>query len=556
MIRMSISAWHDNAGAFFESLSSIVIMTSRRQSAVATAANTWHFCSRLVQSGCLLTGIPVMTAIPGVLLAAAIFFVAQTGLTEEPAPEYNLAPIISRETMPDGSSRFRLLGPLYESRTAPDGSVFKAMRPVFTRKVEPDGMHFRTDVFWPVATSKMVGNELSSRFITMFYNDFDVVNPGSHWRLWALPLFFRGRDSHGESYTAVFPLVGRINEFLLFDKFTFLMFPLYLRTARQGEDTTDVLWPFISRTKGEGVMRARVFPFYGRAVREGKSESMFLMWPFLTWSSYTRGTERGGGFILFPFIGRTYGGDVKSWLVLPPFIRWTKGKHFSEAHLPWPFVQTSRGPVDKFYIWPLAGVKSQPGMKSGFLLWPFMWKWHSVMKNYTVDRYSILPFVEYENRTAHAEKDADGKPVLLGRTRKLWPLITSRRDGDSLRVRVPDLWPGNNLSQVDSSYGPLWTLFSRDDTKDSTDCEFLWGLIRSRRSPAGTARSIFPLVSWRKTPENGGTRELSFFLGLFGYRREGERSSVKILFMDFGGHRTGEEVGRETSKPLIGRTEH
>lgn len=455
------------------------------------------------------------------------------------ADDINLGPLYTRDTTITGEKRVRILGPLFEQRTAPDGRVVKSLRPVFTRSVEADGKDSRTDLFWPLATAVTRGDEVTSRFATMYYSNFDKSNPMARWRLWVLPFLFMGRDTAGQGYFGVFPLGGRICEVLMFEKAEFLLFPLYAHTIRGREETTDILWPLISQTKGYGVKRARFFPFYGRTVRPGISESMFLLWPILTWARYVKPGQEGGGFVLFPFIGRIYRKDSKAWLLFPPLIRWTEGERLREINAPWPIFQYSKGRANRFYIWPLAGVKQEPGMKDGFLFWPFISSSHHEKGGETVDRLSVLPFLQYAKTTKTIGPTNAPVTETLKKSLKLWPLLSSRTLGATNTVKIPALWPSLDVAPIENTYEPVWTLFSRTDTADSSDSELLWGVIRRRTGPVEASSTIFPLVSWKRTKGEVETQDWSFLLGLIGYRKEGDAGSLRLFFMDFGGRKRG-----------------
>lgn len=468
--------------------------------------------------------------------AVALGF-AMPGPLSAAEDDINLGPLFTRDTTLDGEKRVRILGPFYEERIATNGCVVKALRPLFARSVEADGSDNRTDLLWPLAVASTRGREVASRFATMYYTDFDKTNQKSRWRLWALPLLLMGRDAAGANYFGVFPLAGKVNEVLLFDRTEFFLFPLYARTFRGEEETTEILWPLISSTKAEGVVRGRLFPIYGRTVRPGVCESMFLFWPLLTWARYVRPGQAGGGFVFFPFIGRIYKADSKSWLLFPPFIRWTEGERLRELNLPWPFVQSSRGRVNMFYLWPLAGVKCEPGIRDGFLMWPIMRNSHGETDGQATDRLSVTPFLRYARRRNITGGSNEVAAATIERALKLWPLLSNRTVGETTRLEVPALWPSQDVDAIDNIYAPVWTLFSRIDTATSSDSELLWGLIRRRKAPAGASSSIFPLVSWNRTTAKDDTQEWSFLLGLFGYRKHGDHGSLRLLFMDFGGRK-------------------
>lgn len=465
--------------------------------------------------------------------------------------DVNFGPIYSRDTTLEGDRRVRLLGPLFEQRTSTNGRVVKALRPLFTRSIEANGRDNRTDLLWPLATATTVGKEVNSRFATMYYTDYDSSDPMSRWRLWLLPVLFMGRDAAGSGYFAVFPLGGKVSEILFFDRFWFFLFPVYAHYASEGQHTTDIMWPIISWSRGKGVLRARIFPIYGRTIHPGVSESMFLMWPILTWARYVKPEQKGGGFVLFPFIGRIHRPQATSWLLLPPLIRWTRGQDYQELNLPWPFVQISSGRINRFNLWPLGGGRSEPGVNEGFILWPIVRSYHSETGSQTFDSLAILPFLQYAALKVPDSHLANSNMVFADKSLKIWPLFVNRTVGGVSRVKIPALWPSKDIEAIDNTYAPVWTLFSRTDTSDSSDSELLWGLIRRRTGPAGAASSIFPLISWKRVPAKDEIQDWSFLLGLIGYRKEGSHGSLRLLFMDFGGRKTVEKESTDAGAVIV-----
>ncbi|MEI6970781.1 MAG: hypothetical protein WCL44_04620 [bacterium] len=468
--------------------------------------------------------------------------------------DIDLGPIFTRDTTLDGQQRIRILGPLFEERVATNGRVVKAVRPLFARSIEANGKDSRTDLLWPLATSTTIGNEIKSRFATIYYTDYDKGNPLSRWRLWLLPFLFTGRDAEGRGYFGLFPIIGRIREVLLFDRADFLLFPLYAHTVSDGLHTTDILWPVVSWSQGRGVLRGRFFPFYGRTVRPGISESMFFCWPLFTWARYVKPDQRGSGFVIFPIIGRTYRPAEKSWLFLPPLFRWTRGNNYDEANFPWPFFQMASGRANKFYLWPLGGGFSEPGMSEGFLLWPILRTSHNATGTETVDRLSVLPFLQYAAVRGPQPAAGPAGRETQGRSLKLWPLFAMKTVGATSTLRVPALWPGEDVAPIENTYAPVWTLFSKTDTGDASEFEFLWGMVRRRKGPTESSGSIFPLLSWARTGGVDGAKEWSLLLGLIGYRKQGASGSLRLLFIDFGGRKkdvpSPEPESRGSAKPL------
>jgi hypothetical protein len=207
-------------------------------------------------------------------------------------------------------------------------------------------------------------------------------------------------------------------------------------------EATSYVWPFYSRTKGPGLERFRVFPFYGYSDKKGVGRKTFVMWPFWNQVRYTLPKSRGTGWILFPLLGHLKLTDQETWWFLPPIFRYTIGEEQNRLFGPWPIIQKGEGEVDKFYIFPLYGRKQHAGIDSRFLLWPIG---HLA---------AFFPFVQGEwAYTAHRVFGSESTAGGTDRT-KLCPVLAdvcaypgagSRGYGSIVGV-VPVRGPGRRIS--------------------------------------------------------------------------------------------------------------
>jgi len=448
---------------------------------------------------------------------------------------FDLGPVITRDRSVEGHDRLRAAGPLYEQRRADDGASLSALRPLYSRVEDPARRRVLRDYLWPLGMIKTLDGDTYWRFGIAYGNDFDP-EPRSRYRTVVLPLFFAGRDRHGEAYAALFPLVGRIHEFLGLDRIGFFLFPLYLHTSIKDIETYSYVWPVFSRTEGARMHRVRAFPFYGRSTRDDAWERRFVLWPLWTSVRYTDAADCGAGFLLFPLYGHARYGENESWAWLPPFFRRTVSPDQTSLYCPWPFIQHGTGKIEKFYLWPLWGRKSVANVDSGFALWPIVH--HSTIErpDHIMKRRMVLPFFYGSARVlksrapagADGEGDADD-PSVAGRYMKVWPLLSYDREKEASRLRMPSLWPGRDPGGVERNLTPLWTLYSRARSADAAEHELLWGLFRHRRESGDRRVTFFPFWSSQRS-EDGSTNEWSVLFGLVGRRREGARTEYRLLY--------------------------
>ena len=458
------------------------------------------------------------------------------------AGHFDIGPLVTRDTDLHGDERLRMLGPFVHWQRGSEDKTFRAIRPLWNRASDPVRDRTLTEILWPLGMFKNYRGESYWRVLLGFGHDFDTEASGSRYRFVVFPILYAGIDAHDKGYFGVFPIAGKVNEFLGRDRIYFFAFPLYMYTSIHDVETHDVLWPFISWSHGEGVSRYRVFPFYLRSEREGQWVRSAVMWPFWTSVRSTDPERPGGGWLLFPLCGHAQLGENEKWWVIPPFFKYERLGEDKTVYCPYPFFQYSSGTVDKLYIWPLWGRKSTEAGKSSFLLWPICSTESVERTRYTQRRFRLVPLIYYQSRTAKAavpdtSEERPAQPMegeVTERYFKLWPLFSYRREGNEARLRTLDLWPAKHTPSIEKNLAPFWTLYSRERVGDAREDELLWGLFRYRRDAEAVRKlSLFPLFSWKNAAEEGGGRGWSFLLGLLGYERRGLRRRLKLLYFPF-----------------------
>lgn len=480
----------------------------------------------------------VMTGVFSCILAVAL-----CGCVSPPGPRVDAGPLFTADRDVHGNPGVRVLGPLVERRVAEDGKSFTAVRPFWSRVADPAEDRTVSDVVWPLGMVKTRKGEQDWRLFPAFGHDFDSAAEPSRHRWSVFPVLFGGRTKEGLRYFAVFPLGGTLHEFLGRDRIGFALFPLYAFSTIKDQRTHSVLWPVYSRTKGTGVYRFRVWPFYGISVNEDRWTKRFVLWPFWTSVRYDYPDQKGAGFVLFPLYGRVDVEDRHSRMLLPPFFKYEwAGANHRALNAPWPLIQYSRGNVDKLYLWPFYGRKSVETEQQWFALWPFVSGRRNELPAATVRRFQALPLVFYESRHALLPVAGDSadrveRDEADARYFKLWPLVSYRRENDVAQFRALALWPLKQTPGIERNWAPLWSLFSRDRAGEVRQTELLWGLYRHRRSGTDRQLSVFPLLqatSSRRIP----SRSWTLLYGLAGYEQDGLHREIRLLYFFRFGRRT------------------
>ncbi len=467
---------------------------------------------------------------------------AAAGLVEAGTNRLDWAPLVSRDTDVTGAARRRMLGPFFEERQAADGKSLWAIHPLVSTIRDPSDQRSETDVVWPLLISKRHRDFWQWRFAVLgLYRDYDVTDAESRYGMWFLPVYFQGRDQDRQPYLAVFPLGGKISGLLLWDRVWFVLFPLYGH-AEIGEVTTDAyLWPFYMTTRAPDIRRASVFPFYGYSARANDFEKRYVLWPFWTSGRYFYEKSQGSSWILFPLLGHIKLSDQESWMFLPPFTRFSRGKSLRQVNCPWPIFQYAAGDIEKLYFWPVVGYKVIGDTETAFLFWPIGITSRQATPQGVNRRYFMVPILYSETLTrrdpapadpaaAQAAGAAGPGEVIASRKFKLWPLFIYRRAGSQSFFGFPSLFPYRDYDMIERNYAPLWTLYSHATGGEVTEDELLWGLVQYRRSSAGLLQtSLFPLFSVEREQRGAGV-EWSVLKGLIGRERDGDRMRLRLLY--------------------------
>lgn len=441
------------------------------------------------------------------------------------APVYDLGCIASDRRDLYGRAQFRALGPLVEWTR--DGTpALSGFRPFYT--LERDGRDREVlDVLWPLATYRHWDRETDWRVLVAFGSIADTTDPASRYHAWVFPFLFWGRDGEGRDYGAVFPIGGTIREFMGRDV-SFALFPLYSHSTLNDLETHNILYPVISWTTGDHIQKFRVFPFYGRSVKQDDYDKRFVLWPFWTSARYARPGVRGGGFVLFPLYGHLKMENQESWMVVPPFNRWTRSTQGTAGYFLWPFIHVASGETDRLQIWPLYGYKRTANETSRFALWPLVSSRHTDRPAGDANLFRIFPiYYSFRQTVTNAAYGMESSRSVC-----VWPLFDYDRRGGWARVRVIDLWPPQNTPGIERNLAPLWTLYRFERTPRGREHELLWGLAHWERTAAGVkSGSIFPVATWATDGAAGALRRWDVLKGLVGYDRRGDVRRFRALYL-------------------------
>ncbi len=438
-------------------------------------------------------------------------------------------PFYTRDKTVFGEERIRALGPIFQRVEATNGASLVGVHPLYSRAQLPERQNQREhQVLWPLWFGRGLGHQYKWQVLALlFWHDYDTTLAKSKHHLWLLPFYFQGRNADGAYYMALFPIGGKIRDFLGSDEMGFVLFPLYGYSRIMNQKTHTALWPVFSRTDGPNIQRGRVFPFYGYARCRNYYEKLFLFWPLWTHSLYSYRKSSGYGYFMFPIWGHLNVTDQEAWWFAPPFVRISTRGDNRLYYLPWPFLQISHGEIEKFYIWPVWGSKRAYGFPYTFALWPVVRYWEEDEGGLLGDQLMIMPVWYSRTQIKPAGEKGDAREV-IARESKFWPFYNYRRNGNRSCLGVPALCPFRNVEAIERNYAPLWTLYTRQRNNNKIEDDLLWGLCRYRRGPGEKSVELFPLFRFARD-ENDNTRSWSFLKG-FVARQQHENEVKFTLF--------------------------
>ena len=475
------------------------------------------------------------------LLPVALMLLAASAILrgDEPADPprptpFNAAPLWQVEANGELTMR-RALGPIFEcARTASGQSLF-AIRPFYSRAEDANLGIVETNFLWPIWFTRQLPEQTSRHGLAVFYRDLHVFSPTERRSIWLLPFWFQGKTDTGDSYFALFPLGGNIQDFFGYDDIWFWTFPAYA-TVRRGETRSlHVLWPIYADVHGPNLDKRRVFPFYGYAREAEGWEKRFALWPIFVWGHPVHPERQGSSFTIFPLYGHieydnpTRRRFLTNTTVLWPFFHSLHTQQGRRLFLPWPFIQIQDDLPQvgdrRRYVWPFWGNDVRGTINDTFYLWPLIR--HQVTQGETgeTDRWFFLPFTWSFN-----DRNNDGTEASF---RQIWPLCTYGRDAQGATFfRTLDLWPMREHHAVERNYAPFWRIYEYKRQAERRQHDLLWGLYQYRAKEEQVERhALFPLFSYRDDERGKGWTALTGLLGRQSV--DGKRRTRLLWFFTF-----------------------
>lgn len=484
----------------------------------------------------LISTLLFLTLLPGHVAAAELQTETVKTVQQKTAVRTGqittLWPLFDYRSSPaTGYSNLSILGPLFKREQS--GSTHKsAFRPFFFSISSTESTE--TDILYPIASTSKDQDNSDSQILRVYQSHTSrkgSVEEKNETMLF--PFYISGVSEKHGAYTSFFPFHGDIYERFWRDEYHYTLFPFYGRTVKNGTTSTNYLYPFFSAVSGENESGFQVWPLYGQAEKRGVYQKRFALWPFFS-------TEHHG----------INSDNPTTSLNILPFYSSSSSPQRSATYFPWPFtgvVRNGNGDVlERDYIWPFwstsAGKESTverylpfyakskiKDTSSRWILWPVYHDETIDSPEFRQDKVNLLYFLfSRSNESWPAAGKVRSKSTL-------WPLYAWKHNEEGIRTLTfpallePVVWNDG----LERNWAPLWRLFiSTWDDKGNGATSILWNLFWHERKGDDIAWELSPFFSYYSQKTDMGFR---IFKGLFGYDRNGESTSVTILWLGFGG---------------------
>jgi hypothetical protein len=453
--------------------------------------------------------------------------------------DVHLAPLYSRVSLAGGADEVSALaGAVRVVRDRPGAPVRQwELHPFVCRDFADNGDSL-TRFLVPLGQDKVDGPYRVTRLWPIFQLDREPdANGQPSWRLLTLPGILWGQDSTDRTLRGVFPFGGVLERFATYDRITFVLFPLFMKTEREGGTFYHVLWPIFSYGhNGKGELDWHLWPFFGMA-KPGESESYFVLWPFFLWSHarlVLPPEKQVRTWMVWPFYGRRTAGTYTAHTWLWPFFGYA---HDPESGYwawdgPFPLVRITRpgttGEAHQTRVLPFYSYFEGEGIRYRWIVWPIFNSREESYPDGTRRGESVNPFWQH-----YVEFDLAGEQ--RAEFQQLWPLYTYKQLGERTRLGIPTLLPIWEFPDIDEHYAWIWELYHRE-TEGAAVRDRSWGGLWRREIDAREERDYLSgLWSRRKYREHGHTvRETSLLFGLLRWRST-RASGVELLRPAFPG---------------------
>ena len=437
------------------------------------------------------------------------------------------------------------VGPLVFHKPGPDGGTVSGVRPFFVQTKDAAGRTTVASVIYPVYIYRADSDTYKWSVLNLITgagpqqatatSSTDQTKAFDLWIFW----FSRQTGSPDTSYRALFPIAGNIKHRFGKEELSWVIWPLYFRSEKNGSVTTSTPWPFIQSTRGTETGFA-LWPLFGWRDRPERFHKSYYLWP-LAWNNTIQPAEdapagtpptRQHGFIPFYTHERRDGFIDENYVW--PFFGYTdrtRPYRYHEQRYLWPFFVQGEGDNRRVNRWgPFYTHSVIKGMDKTWYLWPLVrqakWDDSGVAQTRTQFLYLLYWSLEQRSLTNPAAAPADRTHV--------WPFFSKWDNGAGRRQfqlfsPLDVFFPENDT--VRETCTPLFALYRSDQrAPDDKRWSLLWRAVTWRHEYGEKEFHLGPLFSTSSRPES---KRVAFGNGLFGWKRDPGEPRSHWFWFDF-----------------------
>jgi len=435
-----------------------------------------------------------------------------------PSNDLDFAPLLrTAEHAEQNEFETEWLTPLWDARSSPSQRQW-TLHPLCGYR-EREGLE-EFDFLAPLGRYYRSGDRTRLRFWPLFSYS-KLTRDGTEDVDWILfPILFGGHSSTGENYFAFFPLGGRVRNFISYDSFSFVLWPIYQRLVKKIDDQsrawTSLLLLFGWTEGGPMDDSFRLLPFYMQSCWKGRYHKYSVLWPFFHYQELgldTKHPAKAYGFwplMHLEWSQRYYRyGFIGPFLFLGPLVQlarevpetWQGGRNVERRSyylydLPWPLVHLEKTRTsERQRFFPFYSHYHERDGRADFdskaFLIPFFWLRRTQTKDYYKSDFFLVPFVTGIHKGYRETGRADSYF-------QLWPLFHCEKTaGGGKGCAFLSLLPSRlttAFEPVDRLFSPFWTLYRYDrETSGAVRHKALFHLI-SAYHDRGESRFSIPLL--------------------------------------------------------------
>jgi hypothetical protein len=474
-----------------------------------------------------IIAMPISKRLFIAILILFLHFVPSLSVAKERLVSFNFWPFFHYlSDTKEGASEIEGLGPFFYWRKEVTQTEW-GLRPLFYwTGAETDSL-WRLEFLYPFGKYEVKEGDKKGYLFPLSTYRKQEFDKKKKWDFQFFP-FFMGETEKGEDYFGLFPIFGTLLDRYGEDEIHFFLWPLYGKSTREGDWTTDVLWPFFSFTGGEKKKGFRFWPFYGQKEEFGVSSSEFVLWPIFY--NKTRNLDTDDPikeWAIFPlYISKEsnyFESDTYLW---PLFTHATEQRSgFEQWDIFWPLFRTFKG--ENLYgtrIFILYSYKVREGeSKRAYLFYPLFRYWEDRIG----DRQQRAYFIFF----SRIETTEDEQGIEEERSLGIFPFFDYEREKGGHEVfSTLYLLPFKDEG-LERNLFPLFRFYRWEkEPQGNMSSNLFWGFYRRIKKEGLDYWEVAHLIGVKKEPER---KTLSLFKGLFRYKKEGETSEIRLLYIPF-----------------------